>query len=713
MNGAMAAVTGMGPWYRRSVAALRAALVATAVVVLGISIALAIADRLLGPPPLDAATPGSVVVLDREDRLLRAFTTPEGRWRLPVTAADVHPRYLEMLLAYEDRRFYQHRGVDPVAFLRSLRQLLTTGRVVSGGSTLTMQVARLLEGRHDRTLAGKLRQIVRAVQLEQRLSKAEILDLYLRLAPFGGNLEGVRAASIAYFGKEPMRLSAGEAALLVALPQAPSSRRPDVDPRAARIGRARVLATAEATGIVGAAERARADAEPVVALRKAFPLLAAHLTEAVVAANAVAPVHRLTIDLDAQSALEGLARDAATAQGPKISTAIIAIDHASGEVLAQVGSAGYLDDSRFGSLDMVSAIRSPGSTLKPLLYGIAFEQGLAHPETLIEDRPSRFGLYQPKNFDEEFHGTVSIREALQLSLNVPAVKVLSAIGPMRLSARVKDAGATLVLPPRTVPSLALALGGVGMRLTDLATLYAAIARGGEAIELHWLRPAGDRPASRNVPARLLSPVAAWYVADILRGTPPPHNAARGRIAYKTGTSYGYRDAWAAGFDGKHTIVVWIGRPDGVPTPGLTGLSAAAPLLFEAFARLSNHRTPLRSPPDGVVIAKGSGLPPTLRLFKTDEREKSDTAYAEPPLAIAFPPNETELELTIGDDGKSLPIMLKAEGGALPLTWLVNGAPLVTSPHKREAYYVPDGRGFMKLSVIDARGRVDRVTVNLR
>lgn len=675
-----------------------------------------LAVATISQPQLPQAAELSTVVLDRHGKLLRAYTTADGRWRMPVEPEDVDPRYLAMLMAFEDQRFYEHPGVELRALIRAAVTAVTHRRLVSGGSTLTMQVARLLDGRHERTPQGKLRQIVRALQLEQRLSKHEILRLYLRLAPFGGNIEGTRAASLAYFGKEPRHLSIGEAALLVALPQSPEVRRPDRGAKYAEIARNRVLDRAAELGVISAAEADRAKGERVPTARRPFPKLAPHLSDSEVARSRDDRILRLTLDAGLQAALEQLAGEQARTLGPKLSAAILAADHTTGEVLAYVGSADYLDGTRFGSIDMVRAIRSPGSTLKPVIYGLAFEAGLAHPETFIEDRRARFGSYSPENFDEGYHGTVTIREALGNSLNVPAVKVLSAVGPNRLAGRLKRAGLEPVMPPLTQPTLAIALGGVGTTLHDLTALYAGMARGGEATKLTW-RPtdvapavaAGDRVIAKR---RVLSPVAAWYVSDILKDAPPPANFRRGAIAYKTGTSYGYRDAWAVGYDGRHTIAVWIGRPDGVATPGLMGRMAAAPVLFDAFTRISEQRAALPPPPPGVLkVTNGADLPPPLKRFREGHDEVASSGpFLEPPVLIAFPPDRAELE-RVAEDGD--PVVFKAEGGALPLTWLVDGKPITSDPHRREVIWQPDAMGFVKLSVVDAKGRVDRVTVRLK
>lgn len=683
--------------------------------------ALNIAKSRIGPPPLDVANDLSTVVLDRKGQLLRAFTTTSHRWRLPVNAGDVDQRYLAMLFAFEDRNFRTHSGIDARAVLRAGAQMVRHGRLVSGASTLTMQVARLIEERHERTASGKLRQMVRALQIEERLSKDEILDLYLRFAPFGGNLEGVRAATIAYFGKEPKRLSLGEAALLVALPQSPEARRPDRHPHAAVRARARVLDRAVAAGVINAAEALRAKSEPIATRRRPFPILAPHLTETEVAAAPTQRVHRLTLDRTLQQSLEQLAREQTALIGERLSSAILVVDHQTGEILAHVGAANYLDDTRFGAIDMVEAVRSPGSTLKPFVYGLSFELGLAHPETLIDDRPVRFGTYTPKNFDEGFHGTVTIRSALAHSLNIPAVKVLDRVGPARFVARLKRGGFSPQFGDANEPSLAIALGGVGFTLKDMAGLYTGLARGGNPITLmHRQKDLEEaslqlrRGQSEQRPRHLLSPIAAWYVTDILKDAPPPANARGGRIAYKTGTSYGYRDAWAIGYDGRHVVAVWVGRPDNASTPGLMGHGAAAPILFDAFARIGERRTPLASQPLGVLDVSGSDLPAPLKRFAEPGQPRMTGPYLERSLAIAFPPDRADVEVVEAREVHSLdPLLLKAEGGTLPLTWLADGEPIGTATHRRDLVWQPQSRGFFKLSVIDAKGQVDRVTVRLK
>jgi len=654
--------------------------------------------RAADPP--DPAFATSTLVLDRNGRLLRPFTVADGRWRLPVDVSEVDPKLVAMLLAFEDRRFFEHRGVDPIALLRAGAQLLANGRIVSGGSTLTMQLVRLLEGGSTRSLPGKLRQVLAALALEQRLDKEAILAAYLNLAPYGGNLEGVRAASLAWLGKEPRRLTPAEAALLVALPQAPNARRPDLGPEAARKARDRVLAVARRQGVIDAAEEVAALHEPMPSARRAFPMLAAHTAERAVRTRPDLGVHRLTLDADPQARLEALAAERAAALGPRVSVAILVADHRDGQVRASVGSAGLLDEEREGFIDMTRALRSPGSTLKPLIYGLAFEAGIAHPESLIEDRPSGFSGYAPANFDRVYHGTVTVRRALERSLNVPAVQVLEAVGPARLVSRMRRAGAAPVLPDLSPPGLAIGLGGIGVRLTDLVAIYAAIARGGLPVALteDWETPA-QRPYGRVLDER-----AAWYLTSILAGAPAPANSSPGELAFKTGTSYGYRDAWAIGFDGRHVVGVWVGRPDGAPVPGLAGIDAAAPILIDAFARIGG-RAPLPPAPPGVLVASSSQLPPPLRRVQG----KTSGGKTDGP-QIAFPPDGARVELGLAAGTASL--ALKVRNGTPPFAWYANGAPIGREPHARTARWQPDGPGFTTIAVVDARGQSSRVTVFL-
>ena len=662
----------------------------------------------LGPLPIGEAREVSTTIVDRHGKLLRAYAMADGRWRLPVHAAtEVDPTYLKLLFAYEDHRFRSHAGVDPLALGRAAVQLATRGHIVSGGSTITMQLARLMEPRRQRSIHAKLRQMVRAIEIEHDMTKDQILDLYLTLAPYGGNLEGIRAASIAYFGKEPKRLTLSEAALLVALPQSPENRRLDRYPNAARAARDRVLDRMVEDGVVSDADAAAAKAVSVPKLRKPMPILAPHSSDAAMTSVKNKPVVALTLDAPLQQSLETLAHDRAIALGPNISVAILVVDNASGEVLARVGSPDYFDDRRAGQVDMTRAVRSPGSTLKPFIYGMAFEDGFVHPESLIDDRPIRFGAYAPENFDMTFQGTVPVRKALQMSLNVPAVALLDRVGASRLSSRLKQAGADLVLPKDETPGLAMGLGGVGITLQDLVQLYSGLARLGNVRPLLEIE---SRRGEEREPERLLDQVAAWQVGNVLLGTPPPENGVHNRIAFKTGTSYGYRDAWSIGFDGRMTIGVWVGRPDGAPVPGIAGRTAAAPILFDAFARTGKLPSTLPKPPRGTLIASNAKLPLPLRRYRPlGELVRTDGERAP---HIQFPIDGSRIDAS-GGDGMSAAMPVKVAGGVLPITMLVNGVSVGELDNRRQRLVDSPGPGFARLTVIDAKGAADTVVIRIQ
>jgi penicillin-binding protein 1C len=664
--------------------------------------ALPVLDRL-SPLPLDRARQVSTLVLDGQDRILRGFTVEDGVWRLPARPADVDPLYLRMLRAYEDQRFETHPGVDALAVARALGQWLRHGRVVSGASTLTMQAARLLEP-HDRDLPGKLGEMLRALQLERRYGKDEILSFYLTLAPFGGNLEGVRAACLAWFGKEPSRLTAAEAALLVVLPQAPSRLRPDRFPERARAGRDKVLSRMGQLGVLTPRQVEEARQEPLPVRRRPLPFLAPHLAGRLRAARPDATLHRTFLDRGLQQTLENLARQQQSALEPGGSLALLVVANRDRRVLAYVGASDFFDPRRAGQVDMVRAVRSPGSTLKPLVYGLGFDDLLIHPETVIEDVPTRFGGYSPTNFRNTYAGQLTVREALQQSLNIPAVAVLEQVGPARVAARLREVGLPLhwsAAHPQ--PGLPLVLGGVGMTLEELVMLYAGFANGGSIIPLRFGPVDPEQPAQR-----LLSEAACWYLDDILRASPTPKNVlAPGSvtkpraIAHKTGTSYGFRDAWALGFDADHTVGVWVGRPDGSPSPGHYGRNTAAPLLFRVFDLLPEPvARPAAPPPAGVLPVGRDRLPERLRYFRT--RPALETAGV-PPLGITFPVAGSTVELP-GPDGMLAELPLSAKGGVKPLRWLVNGQPLATDPWRREAFWPPDGVGLARITVLDQAGQ---------
>lgn len=671
-------------------------------------VALAVALDRLYPPPLPDVQKLSVEVIDRNGALLRVFAAADGRWRMTPRLDRLDGEFLDLLIAYEDKRFWSHHGVDPLAMARAGAQMIAHGRIVSGGSTITMQLARLLEPRPSCTLGAKLLQAARALQLERRLDKEEILAWYLTLAPYGGNLEGVRAASLAYFGREPDALRLDQAALLVALPQSPETRRPDRYPEAARRASLRVLQRAADNDLIDRREVRRVADLRFSAARRPLPALAAHLAERARTGDPQSRRHQTRLLRDVQAGLESVAAEAAERLGERLSVAIVMADGRDGSIVAQIGSAGFFDGRRAGWIDMSRAQRSPGSTLKPFIYGLAFQEGLVSPETLISDRPADFSGYRPRNFDLQFQGDVSVRRALQLSLNVPAVRLLSAVGPVRLSALLRRGGMRYALPQGDRPGLSIGLGGIGTRLVDLVQIYSIFVSGtGQAVTL---ANGIDSPLHGSGTSPLLSDVALWHVRDILSGAAAPAGSPQLAIAYKTGTSYGYRDAWSVGFDGRYVIGVWIGRADNSAVPGLTGLNSAAPVLFEAFARTGLDVVPFGPPPPGAVRIARHDLPEPMRRYRSAEERLQAMPGGEAAPHIAYPPSGARVALSRGQTGSFRPLVVKLQGGRPPFRWLANGKPAGVPVRDRQWQWMPDGPGSTHLAVIDAAGRSVNVDV---
>ncbi|MGI4975973.1 MAG: penicillin-binding protein 1C [Janthinobacterium lividum] len=658
---------------------------AAAAALLAVLAAGAVAADRIAPPALTRLQDLSLGLLDRQGTLLDVRLSRDGMWRLPAGVEDVDAGYLALLLRTEDARFERHPGVDPLALARAAWQLATRGRVVSGGSTLTMQTARLLTPhRHD--VAGKLLDIARALQLEAHFTKPQILSMYLTLAPFGGNIEGVRAASLTWFGHEPSRLSQAEAALLVALPQGPARLRPDRHPGRAILAAGRVLSRA-------VAGRDAAELAPLE--RHALPREAGYLAVRLQGQERRGLV-RTTLDGGLQAGLEALAarqlRD-----GSASGMAALVVRNSDRSVLAYLGGSNHA--ARGGQVDMVRARRSPGSALKPFIYGLAFDDGLVRPDTLIDDTAMRLGDYAPRDFDRRFHGTVSVGEALRQSYNLPAVQLLERVGPQRFVATLRQAGADVRIPSNSVAAgLPVALGGLGISLQDVAMLYAGLARDGMAAPLRLLA------ADPAVPPRaLMTAASARQLGDILGGMARPDGRAPGgrAIAFKTGTSYGFRDAWAAGYSGRYTVVVWTGRVDGTPVPGAYGRNTAAPVLFQAFDLLP----PEPAQEAGRVEASRAGrLSPGLMRFSPGRGERQGPR-------IVFPPDHATLELD-GENDRS-PLTLEAGSGVPPYRWLVDGVPLPRPDVGMAATWMPDGPGFAHLSVVDALNHEASVDIRLK
>jgi penicillin-binding protein 1C len=650
------------------------------------------------PPPLESARAVSPVVLDREGVWLRAFQTPQGKWRLAARLDEIDPEYLRRVIAIEDARFWIHTGVDPLALARASVSYLRSGIVTSGGSTITMQTARLIEPR-PRTIPSKLIEIVRALQIERRLTKREILALYLQLAPYGGNLEGVRAASRAYFARDPVGLSDSDMALLIALPQAPEARRPDRRPDAARRARDAVLAKFRAAGFIDSRLEAEARAAPIPA-RTAFPVRAHLAAEGLVRTHPHAPIVRSTLDARLQSDLEKIARAAAETAGEGVSVAILAVEIDGRRIRASVGGNGF--DRAGGYIDMTRAVRSPGSTLKPFIYALAFDDGIAAPGTMVDDAPQRFAGYMPENFDRRFHGQVRMSEALMHSLNLPAVATLEKVGPARFEAVLTAAGAKPRFPRRETvePGLALALGGVGLTLEELVGLYAALGDQGEARPLR----AVEEPSWTS--ARLTKPETAQRVLSILAATPTPKGRLPAtlvvdapQIAFKTGTSYGFRDAWAMGVGAGYAVGVWVGRPDGAPRPGATGRSEALPVLFDAFDRVRAQG------------ASGEGFAPLQSKAPAGLARMAQTRVEAGP-RILFPPDGSELIVDrFGEAGRGL--SLAARGGKAPIIWYAEGREIPREATSGRVIWKPSSAGFHDIMAVDSDGRRAAARVRIR
>ncbi|WP_338615656.1 penicillin-binding protein 1C [Achromobacter sp. E1] len=693
-------------------------------------------DRLYPLPPIDSG--GAAVVVAADGTPLRNYPSRDGIWRYPVQPGQVSPRYLETLLTYEDRWFYWHPGVNPVALARAGWQWATNRRIVSGGSTLTMQVARLIDpqlaGKPSRTMSAKLRQAWRAVQLEMHYSKDEILSLYLTHAPMGGIVEGVEMGSRLWLGKPARDLGPAEAAMLTALPQAPSRLRPDRHPEAAQAARDKVLDRMAELGRWTPAEVADAKIETVIApplrARWLAPLAAQRLLLEAGGprrAGGRPPLVTSTLDADMQASVEQMLLDRVDNLPPKVSMAVLVMDNDSLEVKAYAGSADFSDNSRYSHVDMVRGVRSPGSTLKPFLYAQALDEGLIHSESLLMDAPMSFGGYAPGNFQAAFAGPVSVAQALQRSLNVPAVDLLDRVGPVSFASVMLAGGVKLRMPAGAEPNLSLILGGGGTTLEELVGAYRALARGGVSGRP---RLTAEQPL---VESRMMSPGAAWIVRDILEGGGHPdrpfyQSGSPGRqLAWKTGTSFGFRDAWAVGVTDRWTIGVWVGRPDGTPNPGFFGANVAAPLLQDIVAALPEGAQQVRVRPETVQAvvtcwpvgyrlgSEPSGACPEQRAawMLNETAPPSFAGYADAtqgPLRLGGVANGSVLRPVPGM--RQVALDVDVQGAEGEVWWMLDGrvASHGAAGHPFNLVLAHDGR--YTLTVMDTHGRHDSVVFEI-
>lgn len=628
--------------------------------------ALAIGWFCLPVLPSDSDTVSSVLQ-DRNGEVLHIASVEEGRIRLNADLSRIDPAYIEALIAMEDSRFYSHFGVDPLAIGRAIKSNLSAGKVVSGASTITQQLGRQYKPR-PRTLPTKMIEAVEAVRLDLQLSKTEQLERYLTRISYGSNIEGIEAASRIWLGKSPRYLTPDEIALLLALPQSPEARRPDRNPVAAKAGRDLVLGRMVTAGLLDFDAAEAAKTQPVPTGKRALPNrdILAHQTFG----DGIS-----TLDAREQARVARHLADWTRKQPVPVNAAAMIVHVPSREVRALVGT-GARDHSG-GWIDMTDRVRSPGSTLKPFIYAMAQDDGTLDMQSDVRDAPTRFGSYRPENFTRRYHGTVTVREALQHSLNVPAVTALHAVGANRFRAALTAAGpkARGRVGDMTGEGLALALGGTGLSARDLAVLYTALGNGGEAGPLRF-----DPAASQGETYRLVTEDTANAVMDVLRGAPVPKGFANmsgvGRIAYKTGTSYGFRDSWAAGLAGDYAVIVWTGRPDGAPRPGATGRGSSAPLLFD-----------LAAPYADVRRDEHTAQAPFALQTVAAQTDKGPI--------ILFPSSGTE----VIHSERGLSISVDSE---LPVQLFVSGEPVPR--HGGMAVWTPNAPGFYRVSAIDTKGR---------
>lgn len=537
--------------------------------------------RVAPKPALRDLAPSSTAIYASDRTLLRLTLAPDQQYRLWVPLDDISPALIEAVTLYEDHWFAWHPGVNPAALARSA-WATASGERRQGGSTLTMQLARRAYAIDSRTVAGKVKQACAALWIEARYGKREILEAYLNLVPYGGNIEGVGAASLVYFGKRAADLTVAESLTLAVIPQNPRMRGEGA--RAVRNSTALPEARERLVRKwveAHAADRERNLAAPPVKRLVDLPFRAPHLSEQLLAARRggkAASEIWTGVDPRMQATLERAIAQYVERNGAIgiRNAAAILVEAETMQVKALVGSADFHDTAIEGQVNGVLAKRSPGSTLKPFIYAMAMDQGVLHPMTVLKDAPTAFGPFSPENFDGRFVGPITAQEALVRSRNVPAVAVASKLTRPGLHEWLLNAGVSRMASERHY-GLALALGGGELTLEEMARLYTVLANGGELRSLSY--DARTAPAPRG--PRLLSEEAAWIALDMLRTNPRPDTGAPARpaVAWKTGTSWGFRDAWTAGVFGRYVLVVWVGNFDGASNPAFIGVQAAAPLFF--------------------------------------------------------------------------------------------------------------------------------------
>lgn len=523
----------------------------------------------------------SAMMLFKNKNWAYVTTNKEQKWRFPIRLKEIDPQFIRLLLSYEDQRFYSHYGIDPLAMFRALGQWISHGRIVSGGSTITMQLAKLLHPR-PRTLSAKFIEIFRAIQLEYHYSKDEILEAYLTIAPYGGNIEGILSASKRYFNKKPYGLEASQMALLVALPQSPEANRPDRQAKRSKKARDKVLTYAKDKGIISSYAYTQALNSPLPTTLHPLPRYAGHIASKVLKPHSF--IVETTLNESLQIQLEKWALGKAKSLDKKSTLAVLVVRNADASIQAYLGSHDRFSKRVSGYIDMITAIRSPASTLKPFIYAKGFEKHLIHPNTIIRDEKTRFGDYMPHNFSNDYIGEVTINEALQKSLNIPAVKVLQRIGVEDFLSHIDHFTEGKLFIPKGKATLPIALGGMGLSMWQLTALYVGLANDGASYPLYYLKKEDNTTKNKK---QLFSPKVSKMTTAILRQIKAPQGFTNQgqNIAYKTGTSYGYRDAWTIAYSKEYTVSIWVGKPDNSPQIKHTGSNTASPLAFEVFSIL--------------------------------------------------------------------------------------------------------------------------------
>lgn len=550
-----------------------------------------LADRVLFPLPKNLLKrPASTFVYSRNHQLMGCFISSDEYWRKPIELNDISPLLTNSVLACEDQWFYYHPGFNVVSLISAAVDNVKAGRIVRGGSTITMQIARMIEPK-PRTLKSKIIEILRALQLEFHYSKKELLEFYFNLAPYGGNIEGVGAASFFYFCRIPLELTPAQAALLTVLPRSPEEFRPRKDLRACLNARNRVLTVMLNKELINETEYGNALIEKIVVERTERPITAPHLCRELALATADRGEIISSIDLNIQTACENLLNKCARRLAEKDihNASAVVLDNATGEVLALVGSIDFFDDKHSGQVNGALAARSPGSALKPFAYALALDKGLISPRMYLEDLPVYYSGYSPENYDDTYRAVVSVTDALRLSLNVPAVNVAANVGLKDFFDILQNGGLSTIKGKYYDYGLPLVLGSCEVRLLELTNLYRALANGGIYTPYSML-PNRSKASSDTIFSKGVSYIIAEILSDLARPEfPASWEFAENipRIAWKTGTSYGRKDAWSIGFNPQYTIGVWAGNFSARPSPELIGAEAAAPILFEIFSAVTS------------------------------------------------------------------------------------------------------------------------------